>query len=167
MENTKKVGVAAFCIVLMCGISLAPYLGAQQYFTGAGSTASGSLTAADGTAGDSGCGSTKCVELQLGSTNGNVATVAWQVSGTFVGTVVEEGTVDGTNWVTMAMLSPTTITACSSCVNGLNWVASATATGVFTSNVSGFAQVHIRCSAFTSGTIVVFGRSSSGATSPQ
>jgi hypothetical protein len=151
----------------MLGVAMAPWLGAQNYFTGAGQTASGSLTAADATAGDSACGSTKCVELFVGSTQGSVATVAWQISGTFVGTVVEEGTVDGTNWVTLAMLSPTTITACSSCVNGLNWVSSATAAGVFSSNIAGYSEVHIRCSAFTSGTIVVFGRSSSGALGPQ
>src|ERR1039458_6084307 len=148
---TKRIGIGVFAAAaLFLGIGLISELrvSAQQYFTGAGQVASGSLTAADSTAGDAGCGSTKCVELFLGSTQGNVATVAWQISGTFVGTVVEEGTVDGTNWVTMAMLSPTTITTCSGCPNALNWVASATAAGVFSSSAAGYAQVHIRCSAF-------------------
>ena len=72
--------------------------------------------------------------------------VGVQITGTFVGTVTFEATVDGTTWVATAMYAaatPTTI------------VTTATAAGLWRGTVAPFSQFRVRCSAYTSGTIVV------------
>lgn len=66
------------------------------------------------------------------------------ISGTFVGTVVVEGSVDGTIFRALAM-SP---------VAGGADVASVTAPGAWRVNFGGMKAGRVRCSAFTSGTIV-------------
>lgn len=68
-----------------------------------------------------------------------------QVSGTFVGTVTFEATVDGTNWVAL-VLTP---------AGGGAAVSTATAPGLFSGSVSGFSQFRGRISAFTSGAVTV------------
>lgn len=75
-----------------------------------------------------------------------VSVVAVQVTGTFVGTVVFEATVDGSNYVQLPAINPLTNTI-------INTIA---ATGtVAMVGCTGFRQVRVRCSAYTSGTIVV------------
>jgi hypothetical protein len=96
------------------------------------------------------------VQLTLGSNNGNVGTAAVSLQGTFVGTAVVEGSVDGTNYSILAILSSTTATQ--------TWVTSATAPGIWVVNVAGFSNIQIRCSAYTSGTITAFLRSAAAST---
>jgi hypothetical protein len=72
---------------------------------------------------------------------------AVQLSGTFVGTVTWEGTVDGTNWVGIPAVPATTVAALR--------VLTSTAAGVWQFNTSGYAKIRARCSAYTSGTVVV------------
>lgn len=91
---------------------------------------SGSLTAAEQSA-----------SLEVKG-NGKAAV---QLTGTFVGTVSFEGTVDGTNWVAINMTPPNSATAASS----------ATAAGVWVGSASALRAVRARMSAYTSGTAVV------------
>ena len=85
----------------------------------------------------------------------NAASSVVQLTGTFSGTVQFEGTtsVAGTFVAINAYPSNSTTAA-----------TSATAVGVWQINVSGYAQVRVRCSTYSSGTIVVAVTSSQGAT---
>ena len=67
-----------------------------------------------------------------------------QISGTWVGTVQFEGTVDGTNWASLLMTP----------LAGGATVTSATGNNVWTF-AAALVGVRVRCSTFTSGTIVV------------
>jgi hypothetical protein len=68
-----------------------------------------------------------------------------QVSGTFVGTVTFEVTIDGVNWAAL------TVTPAA----GGAAVTTATAPGLFSGVVSGFSRFRARVSAYTSGAITV------------
>lgn len=74
-----------------------------------------------------------------------LANAAFQVSGVFVGTVVFEQTLDGTNWIGL------------SCVNSATRqpATSTTGPGNFQADVRDALQVRARVSAFTSGAISV------------
>lgn len=74
------------------------------------------------------------------------------ISGTFSATVVPEATVDGTNWFTVSMSTPGLSTA----------QTSATAPGNWTVALAGYSGFRIRCSAFTSGSVTVAIRTSTG-----
>lgn len=80
----------------------------------------------------------------LSDLNGH-ATLSIDIRGTFVGTVVFEGTIDGTNYVTIAAYNVATAT----------YVASVTAAAQLAASVAGYRRVRVRCSAYTSGAIVV------------
>lgn len=81
-----------------------------------------------------------------------LAVGAFQVSGTFVATVIFEGTVDGTNYVALP--------ACDGTTSG----STVSATGVWVCNVNGFGQVRARIASYSSGSVTVaFGGSSSNA----
>ena len=69
--------------------------------------------------------------------------VGLQLTGTFVGTVSFECTVDGLTWVALNMLPPNSATAASS----------ATTTGAWIANIAGLTAVRARVSAYTSGTV--------------
>lgn len=99
-------------------------------------TASGSLTA------------TGSVTLTLA----NYSQAAVQVTGTWVGTLQFEASVDGTNFFSVPAIVPST--------NAI--VTSATAVGQWLVPVAGYKQVRVRCSAFTSGTIVISIQASAG-----
>jgi Zn-dependent M28 family amino/carboxypeptidase len=68
-----------------------------------------------------------------------------QITGTFVGTLSFEATVDGTNYVPVAA-EP---------VAGGASVTSATGPGLWRIRAGGFHSLRVRCSAFTSGAPVV------------
>ncbi len=89
--------------------------------------------------------------------NGNVmdvsdlATLAVQVTGTFVGTITPEGTVDGTNWIAIPNYAQ----------SDRAWKGTFTATGIYNVPVAGLRQIRYRISAYTSGAITVVGLGSS------
>jgi len=107
-------------------------------------TASGSLTAQ--TASNCTSTSSSCVVLPL---NSQVGGVGWSISGTFVATVIWEGSVDGTNFFGIGVYPP--VTSGSS----HTYVGTATAPGIFFHNAVGMSTVRVRCSSYTSGTITV------------
>ena len=78
---------------------------------------------------------------------GAYETLTIQITGTFVGTVTFEGSIDGTNYVS---LLATDITAGTTATE-------ATAAGIFRVDVTGLYKVRMRVSAWTSGAITVFG----------
>lgn len=84
--------------------------------------------------------------------NGTALTVegfgaaAFQVSGTFVGTITFEGQLDGVNWVTLPVMD----------TSGARQT-TATAAGIFWALTAGLAQVRARVSAYTSGNITCQG----------
>lgn len=80
----------------------------------------------------------------LSDLNGH-ATIAVDIRGTFVGTAVLEGTIDGTNYLTIVAYNVATAA----------YVASVTAAAQLAASVSGYRRVRVRCSAYTSGSIVV------------
>jgi len=80
----------------------------------------------------------------LSDLNGH-ATLSIDIRGTFVGTAVVEGTIDGTNYVTIVAYNVATAT----------YVASVTAAAQLVASVAGYRRVRVRCSAYTSGAIVV------------
>lgn len=73
------------------------------------------------------------------------ATVSVDVRGTFVGTGVFEGTIDGTNYIALAGINIATGA----------YVASVTAGAQIVLNCVGFRRIRVRCSAYTSGTMIV------------
>ena len=75
------------------------------------------------------------------------ASLGLQVSGTFVGTITFEATLDRTNYVAVQVVN----------ANDGGVVTTATAPGLFGLDVSKWTQVRARVSAFTSGTITVVG----------
>lgn len=80
------------------------------------------------------------------------ATAMIDIRGTFVATAVFEATVDGTNYIAMAAYNLSTGA----------YVASVTAAANLALNCSGFKRIRVRCSAFTSGTMVVAARATIG-----
>lgn len=93
----------------------------------------------------------------IGATgNGNIIDVAGlaslglQVSGTFVGTVTFEATVDDTNWVALQVAA----------VNTGAISTTATAPGLFWAAVAALSKVRARVSAWTSGAITIVGQAS-------
>ena len=72
----------------------------------------------------------------------------FQLNGTFVGTVVLEASLDGTNWFGCDFVKSSTSTTLAT---------SATTTGIYTSTYPTPLPLHyrVRCSAFTSGSIDV------------
>lgn len=73
--------------------------------------------------------------------------MAVQLSGTFVATVGFQGTIDGTNWFSVAALPFATL------YDPTTAVTQATAVGAFRLDTSGLAGVRLNCSAYTSGTV--------------
>ena len=73
------------------------------------------------------------------------ATLMVDIRGTFVGTMVFEGTVDGTNYIAIAAYNLVTAT----------YAATATAAANLATNTAGFRRVRVRCTAFTSGAMLV------------
>jgi len=74
--------------------------------------------------------------------------MAFQVTGTFVGTVTFEASLDGSNYVSIVVYDLPTNTAATT----------ATAPNIFYSNVHALHHVRARVSAYTSGNITVLAR---------
>lgn len=75
----------------------------------------------------------------------------FHVTGTFVGSVILEASLDGTNWVSWAVYKVDAATAALGAATGV-----VSAVGVYAAGGLGkFDRVRLRCSAYTSGTIVV------------
>jgi hypothetical protein len=72
------------------------------------------------------------------------------VRGTFVGTAVFEATVDGTNYIAVPAYNLLTGA----------YVPQVTAPGTVATNCAGFRRIRVRCSAYTSGTLIVAMRGS-------
>lgn len=78
---------------------------------------------------------------------GGCQSLTVQVTGTYVGTLICEGSVDGTNYVTLPVIAEATML-------GTATFASA-ATGVFSGPCTGYTKVRVRMSAYTSGSASV------------
>jgi hypothetical protein len=133
MTKYSSIGMAVLLV-----LALALTAAAQNPLALTAGSASGSLSA------------TGSVTLPVNALNGSAA---WQLTGTFSGTVTFEATVDGTNWVAAAVVpigATRTLTT------------TATAAGLWQQNVSGLAAVRVRVSTYTSGTFVITGKRSSG-----
>lgn len=85
------------------------------------------------------------------------ALLAAQVSGTFVGTVTWEATIDGTNWIAIAARTM---------ADQSTYATTATAPGLFAIPCAGLQAVRARVSAYTSGSITVTARATTAAVSP-
>lgn len=85
--------------------------------------------------------------LRVTSVDGTCTFGTMQVTGTFVGTVTFQATVDGTNWVSLLMTNLTTGSTS----------ATATAPGIFRATVAGLKAVRANVTAYTSGDITVTG----------
>jgi hypothetical protein len=73
-------------------------------------------------------------------------TVGVQIAGTFVGTLIFEGSIDNSNYVAMSVVP----------MGGTGIpVAQATAPGIWQADSTGMATFRVRCTAYTSGTAVV------------
>jgi hypothetical protein len=77
--------------------------------------------------------------------------VAWQLTGTFSGTVSFEGTVDGVTWEAIAVVPIGTA--------GVR-VLTATTTGIWRAHVAGLTSARARVSIYTSGTVAITGKRS-------
>lgn len=88
---------------------------------------------------------TGCYALYLGTYNPLPSTVGVQLSGTWTGTVVLEGSVNGTTYVA--------VTARPS--SGGSWASEATANGVWAADVAGLLYFRARASVLSSGTVTV------------
>ena len=85
------------------------------------------------------------------------STVAFQITGTFVGTVTFETTNDDTNWTSLLCTQV-----------GANTIGTiATAPGIFRASVGGLKTVRARVSAWTSGSITVVGRATNALAEPK
>lgn len=74
-----------------------------------------------------------------------LASAIIELTGTFVGTVIFEYTINGTDWYTLT----------ANIVGSSTTATGATAVGKWAVNVSGFQAIRVRCTAFTSGSINV------------
>jgi hypothetical protein len=126
-------------LVALCGFFIA--CGIAQAQSGGGA---GTLTVAN-----AGCVSGSCVSVSFGVADPASATI--QLTGTFVGTVQFEGSADG--GTTFVALNGTPL-------NSATPASSATAVGTFVFHVGSLTDIRARCSAYTSGTVVVNIRSS-------
>jgi hypothetical protein len=98
------------------------------------------------TASGSSCTTTPAACVILSFPNQQTGASVVSITGTWTATVQFEASSDGgDNWVAINSTPPNSTTA----------VTSATANGTWQANVAGFTNIRVRCSAFTSGTIVV------------
>jgi hypothetical protein len=135
--NTYQFGAANSFLQLAC-----------QFYNQSDKMASGSLTAAQPTQGTPVAGATVVL-----STNGCSA-VGVNISGTWTGTIVMDGTFDGTNWFSVAPFNLS---------NG-TLILSTTANANLIAGVGSLVQFRLRMSAYTIGTANVTFNGSVGTT---
>lgn len=87
-------------------------------------------------------------EAALTLTALNADSVVLQVTGTFTGTITFEASVDGTNYVALAMKASAQTTA-------TTLVTTTSTVGVFSLNIQGLPNFRARMSAYTDGSAVV------------
>lgn len=95
-------------------------------------------------------GNLAAVNAEVVLTLNGETTFSLDVRGTFVGTFLVEGSVDGTNYTSMGFASS---------VSRL-WVTTLTAVGSWFGSCGAYKQIRCRCSAYTSGTAIVTLRAS-------
>lgn len=139
--KTPAVGQAAMAasspVVIASDQSTVPVNQAGVSATGSITVLNASPTSGAGTAGSA-------VALSLSGASG----WACDLRGTFVATVTFQGTIDGTNWFTIAVLpAGGTVNVAS--------VTTATAVGAWWGNATGLQQVRATATAFTSGSVTV------------
>lgn len=83
----------------------------------------------------------------VGAENGAMSAITMQLSGTFAATVTFEATVNGSNWIAVAVTN----------LNDGVVATTATAAGLYRLTCLGLAQVRARVSAYTSGNVTVTG----------
>lgn len=95
----------------------------------------------------SGTAAANCLTVNVA----NATDLAIDLTGTWVGTVTFEATIDGTNWAGLGVKpsNATTVTT---------FVLTSTANGMFVVDATPFKAIRARCSAYTSGTIVAKGQ---------
>jgi len=93
------------------------------------------------------------VSQNLDITTGNTNTKSIQITGTWVGTLVAQATVDGTNWVDLSFLN----------LSNYLYTASTTTNGLFLIPSNAFASIRIFSSAWTSGTATINSKGSDSA----
>ena len=81
------------------------------------------------------------------SADGGFVLATIQIEGITTATITFEGTIDGTNWVAIQFTN----------LNSGSDATTATADGLYRATVAGLSQVRARISAWTSGTINVYG----------
>jgi hypothetical protein len=103
----------------------------------------------------------RAATVNLGSLNAETltylngdGTVSVQITGTWVGTISFDATIDGTNYFAIPLINQATETMATT----------TTANAVFTGDVSGYRIFRVRMSAYTSGTAVVAVRGSRAVT---
>lgn len=127
--------VRKFICTIFVGLLLSPLIHAQALFSrDADSLQTAAVATGNGTA------------LTVRGYGGAII----QVTGTFSATLIVEGTVDGTNWVTLRVMN----------VSDGSFVTSVTATGVYAIATAGIETIRARVSAYTSGSVTVKGRGS-------
>jgi len=149
---TRQINAIVSVGLLALLAALLPACLSGQTFTFTPGTASGNITATN-----SSCTSTACVQI---SVSAETSAVAWQISGTFSATITFEATVDGSHWVSWAVIAD------GSSTTQRSYATTQTAAGIYQMNVAGFYAVRARCSAYTSGTAAVFARRGTGPAMP-
>lgn len=79
--------------------------------------------------------------------DGAYRTLTVQIEGITTATVTFEGTIDGTNWVAIQFTN----------LNSASAATTATADGIYRADITGITTVRARISAWTAGTINVYG----------
>lgn len=113
---------------------------------------SGTVTVSDGTGLLTGSGNLTAQEQAVTLTLTGHANTTFQLTGTWSATVTFEASNDNATWVSIYALKA-----------GVDTIATtATSNGIYRNSTSGFNYVRCRCSAYTSGTIVVTARGGMG-----
>ncbi len=90
-------------------------------------------------------GAADAVTDTLSPSDGFAGIVALQITGTWVGTITFQATIDGTNWVSVLAVPSDSTTAATT----------TTGNGIFRVDAGGYFGIRAKVTAYTSGTAVV------------